>query len=199
MELADEIEYKGCKIEVHYDDMPINPFGDWDATGQFYHWKDHGRDQFYRYCELLNFDPETHESLETGKPDIDAVVIDKFEHGQVYYSVKGEGTQCRWDTSRGWAAWYPDKCLMDELKGHKGKIRRDKCLVYARQACELHNQWANGEVYGIVSKSAAGDHIGSCWGYFGDAAKEDGIKEAKSEIDIHIKEAAKITPAALGA
>ena len=201
MELADEIAYKGCKIEVHYDDMPENPFDYQDATGKFVHWKEHGQDEYRLYCELLNFDPDTHEPLSDGKPDPDAIEIDKFEHGAAccYYSLRGEGTQCRWDTSRGWAIWMPDKCLLDELKGLKGKKRRDKCVVYARQACELHNQWANGEVYGIISKDAADNEIGSCWGYFGDDGQKDGIENAKVEIDIHLKEAAKIIPAALGA
>ncbi len=187
-------EYKGCAINVFYDECAENPFENWDATGQFYHWKDHGNDQYMRYCELLNYDPDTRELLPDGMPDVDAVRIDKYEHSGISYSIAGEGMQCRWDTSNSWAVWYPDKCLMQELKGLKGDERRAKCIEYARQACTLFNQWANGEVYGYNAEDPSGNLIDSCWGYYGYEAMEEQIEEIKRMIDAHLIEAAKFAP-----
>jgi len=134
-----------------YDEYVDNPFDDLEGNGQFYHWKDCGREQLEKYCELLGYDIDTRE--QTGKEHNLAVRIDKYEHSCVYYSVHGEGMQCRWDTSNTWAVWFPDKCAMEDILRFKTKeTQRKRAIELARQACELHNQWANGEVYCIVKE-----------------------------------------------
>ena len=161
-----------------YDKYPDNPFENSDANGNFFHWKDYGREQELKYCEALGYDIDTKEKI--GKANPDAVCIDKYEHSGISYSVAGEGTQCRWDTSKSWAVWLPDDCLLDELKGLKGAKRRVKCIEYARQACELFNQWANGEVYCIVKETFGNnkkpieyDIVG---GFFGKEYAEEALK-----------------------
>lgn len=134
-----------------FDNNPDNPFENSEGNGNFYHWKEMGREELEKYCELLGFDIDTREKIKEDNPD--AVRIDKYEHSSIWYSIAGEGRQCRWDTSSAWAVWYPDNCLFDELKKLKGKARRNKCIEYARQACELANQWNNGEVYCIVKET----------------------------------------------
>jgi hypothetical protein len=136
---------------LSYDNDPENPFENSEGNGDFFHWKDYGREQLEKYCELLGYDIDTREKI--GKDNPDAVRIDKYEHSGIAYSVFGEGRQCRWDTSSTWAVWYPDNVLLEELKGLKGNARRKKCIEYARQACELFNEWCNGEVYCIVKET----------------------------------------------
>ena len=164
----------GRGFEVKYitlDDCAENPFDSkyQEGNGIFYHWKDYGREQLVKYCELLGYDIETREKIR--KDDKDCVRIDKYEHSGVAYSVAGEGRNCQFDTSSVWAVWWPDKVLFDELKGLKGKARRNKCIEYARQSCELFNQWANGEVYCIVVETFNKDkeHLDYdiCGGYYG--------------------------------
>jgi len=173
---------KGYTIKyLVYDNNPFNPFED-DGLGNFYHWKDFGQEQLEKYCELLGYDSETREKIK--EDDLLAVRIDKYEHSGVSYSVKGEGTQCKWDTSNSWAVWYPDNCLLEMLKEIKNKnAQRKKAIEYARQACELHNQWANGEAYIIVKetfnkekKNIDYDNIGGYFGY------ESSLKALENEI-----------------
>ena len=133
------------------DNDPIDPFENSEGNGNFYHWKEMGREELEKYCELLGYDIDTREKIR--EDDKDAVRIDKYEHSGISYSVAGEGSQCRWDTSSAWAVWYPDNVLLDELKKLKGQARREKCIEYARQCCELFNQWNNGEVYCIVKET----------------------------------------------
>lgn len=188
--LIDTIEYKGYIIEKHYDECGENPFENWDGQGRFYCW-DNGKEEYSRYCELLGYDPYSREP--DGDPDPDAVKIDKYEHSCIYYSVSGEGTQCRWDTSKGWAVWYPDKAILDSIKDLTGQARRDKIVELARQACELFNQWANGDVYGYIiygPEKVCNDcghrereNIDSCWGYYGASGWENALSEARSIID----------------
>jgi hypothetical protein len=168
----------------------MDPFTDWDGQGRFIHWKDYGQDQAREYCERRGYDPDTHAQIDEGGPDPldrDCFLIDKYEHSCVYYSLAGEGTRCRWDTSNGWALWAPDACLMDELKGLKGKKRRDKAEKYARQACKLFNDWANGNVHGYNIEDKDGNILDGCGGYFGDW-DEYCKAEAISAADLCAKE-----------
>jgi hypothetical protein len=134
-----------------YDNDPENPFENDEGLGNFFHWEEMGREELLKYCEALGYDPETREKI--GKENPDAVRIDKYEHSSIWYSVEGEGRQCRWDTSHSWAVWLPNDCLLEELKKFKGKARRKKCIEFARQACEVFNQWANGDCYCIVKET----------------------------------------------
>lgn len=49
---------------------------------------------------------EGRENGTIGNPN--AVVLDVYEHSGISFSVSGEGTMCRFDTSRGGAIWVPD-------------------------------------------------------------------------------------------
>jgi hypothetical protein len=48
--------------------------------------------------------------------DLDAVVLDCFQHSCTIWSVTGEGYQCRWDTARGAGVWVPDNCAREEIE-----------------------------------------------------------------------------------
>ena len=162
---------KGFEVRyLTYDENPLNPFENDEGLGNFYHWKDYGEEQYNRYCELLGYNPDTKETIGPDNPL--AVRIDKYEHSGVSYSVEGEGTRCRWDTSNTWAVWYPSDYIIKELKKIKNKKKQRKQAVeYARQACKTFNEWANGETYLIVKeiynkdkKQVDYDCVG---GYFG--------------------------------
>jgi hypothetical protein len=165
-----------------YDECVDNPFETSDGNGNFYHWKDYGKEQLSKYCELLGYDEETREQIRPSHPL--AVAIDKYEHSGVAYSLHGEGMQCRWDTSSIWAIWYPDDCVMDDIKRFKTKkAQRKRAIELARQACELFNQWANGETYIIVKetydKNKKQIETENCGGYFG---QEYALKELETAI-----------------
>jgi len=184
--IEDSLKIKKTKtgFEARYltpDNDSINPFETSEGNGIFYHWKEYGKEQLEKYCELLGYDIDTKEKI--GEENPDTVRIDKYEHSGITYSVAGEGMNCRWDTSNSWAIWYPDNVLLEELKGLKGQARRQKCIEYARQCCELFNQWANGEVYCIVKETY--DHnkeqidYDVCGGYFG---YEEALKSLETDI-----------------
>lgn len=174
--------YKGYTIQIGYDENADNPFECADGNGIFYHWKNHGKEQYYKYCELLGYNTETGDK--TKKQHNDAILIDKYEHSGISYSIHGEGHNCKWDTSSCHAVWYPDACILDELKEYKGKSRKEKLLKYAKQACELFNKWANGEVYKITIKK--GEDIIEAYGDLYADIKEL-IEFGKQDIDFMIE------------
>jgi hypothetical protein len=165
-----------------YDEYTENPFENWDGIGKFYHWKEQGKEEYLKYCELLGYNPDTREKEKEDNPL--AIRIDKYEHGNIYYSIKGEGYQCRWDTSHTWAVWYPDKCALEEIKRFKTKKeQRKRAIELARNACQLFNNWANGNIYCIVketyNKNKEKIDYDIVGGYFGG---NDALKALETEI-----------------
>jgi hypothetical protein len=185
--IEDSIKIKKTKkgYEIKYltpDYDPQNPFENDEGLGNFFHWKDYGQDQLFRYCELLGYEVATRNKIREDTPL--AVRIDKYEHSGIWYSVKGEGMQCRWDTSKSWAVWYPNACLMEDINRFKTKkAKRKRAIELARGACKVFNQWANGEVYIIVKENYNRkkeqidyDCVGGFFGY------EDSLKALDTEI-----------------
>lgn len=175
---------KGFEVKyLTYDIDPENPFDSkyQEGNGIFYHWKDYGKEQLEKYCELLGYDIDTREKIREDNPL--AVRIDKYEHSGISYSVAGEGIQCKWDTSLAWAVWYPDNCAMEDIKRFKTtKTQRARAVELARQACELFNYWANGEVYCIVKENFNHNkeqlNCDTVGGYFGRDYAEKDLKTA---------------------
>lgn len=44
------------------------------------------------------------------------MLLDVFEHSGTWWSIHGEGTQCRWDTTGGGGVWVPDKVCREYIK-----------------------------------------------------------------------------------
>ena len=114
--------------------------------------------------------------------DIDAVLLDRYEHGLCRYSVHSNGG-CPWDTSHGEAVWIPDKYLREELEkitDHEAHWKQ--AVEWAEQACESYTDWCNGNCYGHVIgvyDKVDGELVeeDSCWGYVGDEGAKESLKE----------------------
>lgn len=198
--IADTIKMVKCwgRYIVGYlvpDENAEDPTTEDEGLGYFVHWAGNSKEEYRAYCEARGFDPDAmNRGTPKGKPNPDAVLIDKYEHSGVCYSVAGEGTQCRWDTSNAWAVWLPSYVLRDELKGKTKAKRRAKCVEFARQACEVFNKWANGEVYAasIHVFDGKGEEVESAGdivcGYYG-------VNDAEKGLDEMIKAAMKAAKA----
>jgi len=160
---AETLEYKGHTINIVYDEFAENPFTNWDGEGKIIF---HPRADYVCNKEL---------SYDEAKQTKFSVPLSAYIHSGISLSVLGEGYRCQWDTSDYIAYWVPDQ----ENAPVKTK---QQAIKHARQACELFNQWVNGEVYGYNIPSL--DE--SCFGFFGDM--KYCIDEAKSIIDYHVKE-----------
>lgn len=82
------------------------------------------------YSELCNaataldfdFDAEQdkawEQALQAGEiGDVNAVVLDVYDHSGLHWSISGGGMQCRWDTSSGAGVWLPDAEAEKEIEG----------------------------------------------------------------------------------
>ena len=105
--------------------------------------------------------------------------LSKYDHSGVSWSLMGEGTQCRWDTTRltGVLVW-------DGKPSDIGAKTVEDRERDARQFLKTYNEWANGECYYYSLETQEenqqheqGDSLGSCGGFIGQEHLESGLAE----------------------
>ena len=131
-----------------------------------------------------------------GVPDHFRVALDVYAHSGEWWSLHGEGTQCRWDTSRQAVIWYAPKARQQDMiaavkKNHLTANDTDEegnvimfdednitdelyalSVKYCRQDLEVHNAYNGGDVYGIIIDHFDKDRnfidqADACYGYIG--------------------------------
>lgn len=115
-----------------------------------------------------------------------AFLIECYEHSGRAYNLRGEGHQCRWDTT--------DVAALLVWRGEPNEIGKtyEQRKENARITCKTYNAWAEGEVYGYSLESADGTIDDSCWGFYGNdvdymlsevrAALPEGVTEEEVEV-----------------
>lgn len=143
---------------LSHDTDPLNPLEEYDGEDHLYH---HPRSKFCsygpsNYYNVLGLDQygEPDEDLQA---DPDAVLLDIYEHGGVAYSVSGQGTQCRWDTSSGAAVWVPDDACRERIDDLEEIFRRSTLA-------ELRAVMAVADVEGNIIAEFQKDDWAGIWG-----------------------------------
>lgn len=71
----------------------------------------------------------------------------------------------------------------------KGAAAMEKARESLKAQAALWGFWAWGNVYGFVIEDSNGDHIDSCWGFYGDDFEESGLAEmAESALAYRLEE-----------
>jgi hypothetical protein len=211
----DTEEYKGYRIIIDYYQDPMNPRTEWDnaATMVCWHrnydlgdsesWKgiDGKRksqnlsknynepiDLLYELAgidrddleEDMKYDDLIEEITKKGHL-ISALYL--YDHSGITISMSSFG--CRWDSGQvGWIYIKKEKIVEEWGEGEDAYEKAKKCMGGEVQ---VYDNYLTGEVYGFTIEDPDGEHIDSCWGYYGDDGKEDMLSECKSTIDRHIK------------
>ena len=109
-----------------------------------------------------------------------AFILSCYEHGNVAWSLKGEGMQCQWDTTQVAGILIFNGKACDLPKGYEAR-QKD-----ARGFLETYNNWCNGQVYGYTVEEeiilSCGHkemrEVDSCWGFFDTDHMAEEIKAA---------------------
>lgn len=162
MEILESYERNGVTVNILFDDYADNDnpedWGNYEIVLR----KDIDTD------DDGNMIPELKAKLTDGR----AFWIDKFEHGQVAYTLYDDGRGDRWDTSfRYGLIVFTDEYASnhDDIEGRREMAQSD---------LETYTAWANGEVYRYDIEDD-GETVEACGGFIGDieyckqAANED--------------------------
>lgn len=104
----------------------------------------------------------------------------RYEHSGVAYNTTG--FHCPWDSGQTGYIYVSKAKVRDEwgVKRISPQLR-EKVEGILRSEVEVFSQWANGEVYGFITKDEDGEEIDSCWGMYDDSVNFDYIRSAAVE------------------
>jgi len=174
------IDYRGHIIKIMHDENAMRP-DEW-AHDSFLVY-DHRN-----FCvEKKGFDPsEIFEHMKTSKsPLYDGhwyFPVYAYIHSGVTLSLGKSGYPftCPWDTS------FKGFCLVKRVKGWSWT--REKARDIAEGTVKTWDDYCSGNIYGFECETKEGEHIDSCWGFYGDWRNSGILDEAKAAIDCHIKQ-----------
>lgn len=177
--------YKGFEIEVEKDDYAESP-RDWDNFGTMLclHSK-------YDLGDEHDLDSE--EIIEISKrKDLERFWLYLLDHSGVWMRTQrfAEDPQ-GWDTSKVGIIYVTH----DDIKKEYGKLTKttkEKARQLLLSEVSTFSDYISGERYGYTVKDKEGEHIDSCWGFYGSDFEKNGLLEdARDAIDWEIKERAK--------
>lgn len=155
------MEYKHVKLEIVQDENAPNPRDEFSSLSEFYGVRG-------RY-------------MVGGKIDHDFAYRDSLER-HINYLRKARAVIVEFTSDAGdcYAVVEREK-LQKEYLQHGYSMR--KALYWARQCAKGEVKewlnWCNGDVYGYTVTDLEGNHIDSCWGYYGEEyAREEGESAA---------------------
>lgn len=167
------INYKGLTIKIFQDEDVQSPEG-WndDIFLVYYH-----RDFEVRKDDIVSKDEMVAwyngEKIEQTK-QFHIFLVKAYIHSGVVLALEESGRMFpdeRWDVSR-------CGCMLVSKKEAKTK---SKAFKLADGLIKSWNDCLSGNVYGYVIEDKESEHLGSCWGFYGDFNKSGIIDEAKSE------------------
>ncbi len=105
-----------------------------------------------------------------------ALPIYLFDHSGI--TIRTYPFGCRWDSGKVGYIYMTKNQARKEYKWKRITVkRREKLLQYLEGEVDVYDQYLRGEVYGFVIEDKEGEHIDSCWGFYGTDWNNNGIKE----------------------
>lgn len=186
------VEYKGYKIQIKQHEDAGDPRTEWDNLGRFFFF--HNRyqlgdkhnltsDQFSGWNEMESYLRKTYNPVAIKR-------VHMLDHSGITISAHDTFKQYHMGFDSGVIGFAlvarKDAATNFGVKRVSGK-RVAQCERILEGEIETYDNYLRGEVYGFVIEDSNGEHVDSCWGYYGDPKTSGLLEEAKSVIDNEIK------------
>ena len=185
------IEYRGYRIEIEQDESPEDPRST-DEFGHMYCWhRRYNLGDKHAYNSIQEFEEEfLNKQINMNDPRGECFALPLYLYDHSGITMSTEPFQCKWDSGQvGWI--YITKSEVFENWNNWKRLTRkrvDQIIEVLRGYVKWYDEFLRGEVYGYVVVAPNGDHIDSCWGYYGDIHSEGGLLDsAREAIDSHIE------------
>lgn len=171
----------GKTLEVHQDQSPESP-REWDnlSTMICFHRR-------YNLGDKHNYNHNDYESWSEMKDAIienesPAVILPLYLYDHSGITISTSPFGCQWDSGQiGWVFISEDKVRKEYGVTDISDELLDKVTKLLLNEVDTYDQYLTGEVYGYKLLDEEGNEEDSCWGYYGDDIKENGILEAVGE------------------
>ena len=186
LEPYETIVYKNHVIEVVYDTYPVDP-REWDNLGTII------TKRFWNECDYINANDRDAvlDHIKVVKNNGGIVLpiycyshgIDRFKTSSFYGCGLPQG-HARFDSGVAGFIYATAETVRKEYGVQRiSKRVRDLATKVLQSEIEIIDNYSSGQVYGYIIKTADGEEIESCYGYYGEAGREDMVSECKSMID----------------
>ena len=97
------------------------------------------------------------------------------------------GFSCPWDSGQVGIIYMEKAVYCKEF--NKKRVNKKHVYEILRSEVSCYDDYLTGNVYGYVVEDEKGEHINSCWGFFGDTKDclSEGILMARYDIQQDIK------------
>ena len=156
-------------LEIVRDQDPESP-RDWDNLGTFY--MTHRRYAFGD-AKAKNIDINTFQGI--------FLPVYMYDHSGI--TVSTTPFSCPWDSGQiGWIYASVEKVKKDFGWKRLTKKRRDEIKSILDGEIKVLDQYLQGDIYGFNLIGGEGDVLDSCWGFYGDDPKTNGMAEHLNQL-----------------
>lgn len=167
----------GYTLFIEYDDDPQNPRTEWDnlCTMVCFHNRYNLGDEDHGYSKNdFNSWPELAGQI---VKDHDPVVIRPlylYDHSGI--TISTSPFSCGWDSGQVGFIFVGREKAREEMDISRITLKwREKLKGYLEGEVETYDQYLRGDVYGFRIENADGEEEVSCWGFYGDDVRTNGI------------------------
>ena len=198
-------EYKGHKISIYIDELVDGP-REWENLGKMICWHnrynlgdEQPREDPQEWLHQLALSHTEYDEIDQYSDRFnnlenmtDAQLWDILNRHYIFlplylYDHSGitmntSGFHCPWDSGQvGWIYVSLEDVRKEYGKKRVSRQLREKVEEYLKSEVKVYDQYLRGEVYGFVVEDQEGEHVNSCWGFYGDY---DGyvLEEARQSI-----------------
>jgi hypothetical protein len=162
---------------IEQDDNAQNPRTEFDNIGKMYCW--HSR---YNLGDKHNYEsPEDFQESDEYKNA--AVILPLYLYDHSGITISARPFSCPWDSGQVGYIFVDTPTIRKEWG--KGKKAIEKARKYLLAEVETYDQYLTGDVWGYIVEDDNGNHLDSCWGFYGE---EYCKQEAKSALQYCIKQ-----------
>ena len=185
MEPIETTQKNGFILKLLYDDYPLNPRVSEDSAGTMVCW--HRR---YNLGDKHSFEDSLAFNAWRKTNGKGGVILSLYLYDHSGLTMQTRPFSCPWDSGQVGYIYATKETIVKEW-GKTGKLTRTskaKALKYLEAEVETYDQYLRGDVYGYIIEDAQGEHVDSCWGFYGfDYANQ----EAQAQLDYWISEYAR--------
>lgn len=163
------------RLKVVHDSSPESP-REWDNLGTmicFHNRYDLGDNHNYNSDDYSSWGEMKQAIIKEENP---AVILPLYMYDHSGISISTSPFSCRWDSGQIGFILVSKKKALEEFGGKiVTKNLKERLEKILEGEVETYTQYVEGEVYGFVIEDEDGEHIDSCYGFFGSDHKESGM------------------------
>lgn len=181
--IVEQFEESGYTVKIYPDFDPQNPRKDYDPLGTMVHW--------HRRYDLgdRKLNEQEEKALRRGgfkllerylritQGAVCVLPLSLLDHSGLHMWVGGGP---HWSDSAGWDSGTVGFIYVTKDQLEKFGTPADKAEQQLNAEVETYDQYLRGDVYGYVIEDEDGEHVDSCWGFYGsDYVREEARTQAK--------------------